>query len=99
LAPKTLARGGAQETVMLTRIFPRSLADTPIRVIAAYASIRDRTPLSESDESKLQGYCDWLCVWSGSERADSTCIAAAECQMQIDTLDEALGLHAHKLRA
>ena len=80
---------------MLSRSFP----DTPIRVIAAYASIRDRTPLSESDESKLLGYRDWLCVWSGSERADSTCIAAAECQMQVHALDEALGLHAYQLRA
>ncbi len=43
--------------------------------------------------------CDWLCDWSGSGRADSTCIAAAECEMQIDTLDEALGLHAYQLRA
>ncbi len=77
----------------------RSLPDTPIRVIAAYAPIRDLTPLAESDQSKLQGYWDWLCDWSGSGRADSTCIAAAECQMQIDTLDEALGLHAYQLRA
>ena len=43
--------------------------------------------------------CDRLCDWSGSGRADSTCVAAAECEMQIDTLDEALGLHAYQLRA
>ena len=75
------------------------LPDTAIRVIAAFASTRDRTPLSGSDESDLQGARDWLRDWSGSGRADSTCIAAAECQMQIHPLHEALGLHTHQLRA